>query len=270
MFRGFFDECNRNPEDVRFIMAGWTANVEEWERFTEAWQTCLSTEPSIEYFKSSEANSLSDQFYKFSSSDRDAKVLALSKVIASHDVRGYIALAEHNLLANRPTELKKLIGTYMGTRIYDWAFIAIICKVVTDFLDRGFRSEKIDFIFDACSELRTCIASYERERDGNFSPSMCQICGEAIPGDDKCLAGLQAADLLAGEHSQYLRTNMKGAPYMEIENAKVPIFAFPAQPPKELIERFMQYAQDVAQRHNLVQATVKVLKENGINLNDFK
>ncbi|MGB8061619.1 MAG: hypothetical protein WCF26_06980 [Candidatus Sulfotelmatobacter sp.] len=117
MFRGFFDECNRNPEDVRFIMAGWTATVEEWERFTEAWQGCLSSKPSIKYFKTSESNSLSDQFYKFSTTDRDAKVLALSKIIASHDIRGYIALAEHNLLANRPAQLRQLIGTYMGTRM---------------------------------------------------------------------------------------------------------------------------------------------------------
>ncbi|MGB8065605.1 MAG: hypothetical protein WCF26_27215 [Candidatus Sulfotelmatobacter sp.] len=154
--------------------------------------------------------------------------------------------------------------------MYDWAFMAMVCNVLLDFLDRDCRTEKIDFIFDKCSELRACIEGYELERDTKFPPSMRRICGEAIPGDDKCLAGLQAADLLAGEHSVYLRTNMKAAPYAEIENARIPVLAFSGQPPREAIELTMQYAQEVAQRHNLVQAMLKVCKENGVNLDDFK
>ena len=138
MFRGFFDECNRNPEDVRFIMAGWTATVEEWERFSDAWEKCRLREPSIGYFKTYEANGLSGEFYKFSTASKDAKVLALSKVIIAHNLRGFIATVDHNLLAKRPYQLKKL----MGTRMYDWAFIAMVSTVLTDFLDRGERSEK--------------------------------------------------------------------------------------------------------------------------------
>ena len=57
MFRGFFDESNRNPNEATFILAGWTASVEEWERFSEVWQQCLDEKPAIGYFKSSEARS---------------------------------------------------------------------------------------------------------------------------------------------------------------------------------------------------------------------
>jgi hypothetical protein len=231
MFRGFFDECNRNSEDVRFIMAGWTATVEEWERFSDAWEKCLSTEPSIKYFKTYG----SDEFYKFSLADKDAKVLALSRVIAAHDLRGYVALVEHSLLANRPLKLRKS----MGTRIYDWAFIDIIQNVLADLLNRGC-TEKIDFVFDKCSELRACIESYESQRDTEFPQSMRDISGIVIPGDDKDLAGLQAADLLAGEHSLYLRTNTKSAAYAEIDNAHIPMLAFSARTPRREIERKRQ------------------------------
>lgn len=265
MFRGFFDECNRNPEDIRFIMAGWTATVEEWERFSDAWEKCRLSEPSIEYFKTYEANGLSGEFYKFSSTDRDAKVLALSHVIAAHGLRGYIALVEHSLLANRPEKLRK----FMGSRTYDWAFIAIVQSVLADFLDRR-QTEKIDFIFDKCGELRACIESYEQQKAEEFSPSIRDIAGEVIPGDDKELAGLQAADLLAGEHSSYLRTNTKSPAYAEIDNAHIPILAFSASPPRREIEKLLEYAQAVYQRHDLVQAMAKFLKEQGVNLDDFK
>jgi hypothetical protein len=264
MFRGFFDECNRSVSDVQFVMAGWTAKVEEWESFCEAWHKCLSEKPSIRYFKTSEANRLSDEFYKMSIDASEAKRLALTTVLCNHDVRGYIATAEHTILTDRPEKLRKM----MGTRIYDWAFIAMVSTVLNDFLERGERTEKIDFIFDGCTELRTCIDSYEIRRE-EFPPSMRNICGEAIPGDDKELAGLQAADLLAGEYSTYLRSGHKTAPHLALETAMKPICAFPARPPQQ-IGGLLAYAQEVYQREELVTEMLKSLKAMGVNLNDFK
>ena len=46
MFRGFFDESNKSPSDIQFVMAGWTATVEEWERFSVAWH---DVSPSRQY-----------------------------------------------------------------------------------------------------------------------------------------------------------------------------------------------------------------------------
>jgi len=43
MLRGFFDESNRNPKDIHFLIAGWTGRVDEWEKFTRAWDDCLSS-----------------------------------------------------------------------------------------------------------------------------------------------------------------------------------------------------------------------------------
>ncbi len=77
MFKGFFDECNRNPSEILFVMAGWVASVDEWERFSESWDTCLHQHPRIEYFKSDEANNPSGEFGKLTIADGNAKNLLL-------------------------------------------------------------------------------------------------------------------------------------------------------------------------------------------------
>ena len=264
MFRGYFDECNKNAADVRFIMSGWIGRVEQWEVFTDAWQTVLSDKPAIEYFKGSEANTLGDEFLRFSSPDRDAKKLALAEVIRNSGMQGYVVTVPHDILGEKPSQLKK----WMGTRVYDWAFMALVPKVIIDLLERGERS-KVDFVFDGCSELRACIESYERQRN-EWPPSMRAIAGEVIPGDDKILAGLQAADFLAGEHSVYLETGNKEAAYLSLENASSPIVEFPASPSVDTIKAVLQYATEVYQRWDLVSGMLRDLKAMGVKLEDFK
>src|SRR6266487_4807420 len=263
MFRGFFDESNRNPSEGLFILAGWTARVEDRERFTQDWQECLERKPSIKYFKTYEANHQTGEFYKLNDADAKEKKLALSEIISRHRVRGYIATANYTILNGKPEKLSKL----MGTRIYDWAFIAIVTYVLGDHLDRGENSEKVDFVFDGCSELRACIESYEETRNNKFTPAMRLIAGEIIPGDDKKLAGLQAADILTGEHSAYLKTGTKGDCYMEF--ADLPIMALQASPPQQITE-LLQYAQEVYRRKELVSDMLNLLKEKGVKLDDFK
>src|ERR1035437_1182133 len=119
-------------------MAGWTATVDEWERFSEAWEDCRSRHPSIKYFKHYEAKHPSGEFHKLTIADGNAKILALAKVISHYDVRGYIATVKHSILSSRPEQLRKL----MGTRIYDWAFIAMVSTILEDFLNRGELSDK--------------------------------------------------------------------------------------------------------------------------------
>jgi hypothetical protein len=145
----------------------------------------------------------------------------------------------------------------------------MVSTILEDFLNRNERSEKIDLVFDGCSELRACIESYEIRRT-EFPPSMRKIAGEVIPGDDHELAGLQAADLLAGEHSAYLKSGTKRAPYMEFEQVGMAIMAFPANPPVNEINALLHYAQAVFQRAKETSAMVEFLKSNGIKLDDFK
>jgi len=252
MFRGFFDESNRNPNDGIFILAGWTASVEEWKRFSEAWQACLLERPALEFFKSSRARS-------------NTKRIGLADVISSHNLRGYVATVKHEILSNKPKNLSILKGM-TGMRVYDWALMGIVERILVDYLDRGERSEKIDFVFDHCSELAACIESYRLQKP-KWPPSMQHIAGMIAPGDDQNIAGLQAADLFAGEHSAYLRTGQKSPVYMTL--SRIPIAEFPISPPP-VMESLLQYSQDVQQRAEFVHKILKSLKESGVRLDDFK
>jgi hypothetical protein len=262
MFRGFFDEGNRNPLDIMFVMAGWLASVEQWEIFTSKWQACLDAKPAIKYFKSSEADTLDGEFLKCLRSDAEAKKLALAKVIGGSLVYGYVVSQPHELLKEKPDRLRK----FMGTRIYDWAFMALIPKVLFESLESG-RREKIDFVFDGCSELRACIESYERQRL-EWPPSVQAVAGEIIPGNDKELAALQAADLLTSQHCVYLKTGIVEPPYAQMKQNR--IIEFSPNPPMEVIGSLIAYAKDVYERAELVHELVDDLKARGIKLDDFK
>lgn len=68
----------------------------------------------------------------------------------------------------------------------------------------GFR-DKIDFIFDGNKTdkaLRDCIAVYHDIKEGFKDEIWYPIMGEMVPGDDKELAPLQAADMYAGQLRQ--------------------------------------------------------------------
>jgi hypothetical protein len=154
----------------------------------------------------------------------------------------------------------------MGTRIYDWAFIAMICGVLGDRVELGHTFEKVDFTFDGCAELRACIGSYEQKRE-RFPPSMRAIAGELIPGDDKELAGLQAADLLAGGISARLKG--EAPQYLRIIEESRRMKEIPSVRPPQL-ELLFQYARQVYGRQELAHKMVKLLKERGISLDDLK
>jgi hypothetical protein len=205
---------------------------------------------------------LSGQFYRFNTISSEAKRLALARVISGQNVRGYITTVDHEILKGRPSSLKKR----MGGRIYDWGLISMVTTVLQDLIQRGHTSEKIDFVFDGCKELRTCIAGYESQRE-KFPLSMRRIAGEIIPGDDIELAGLQAADLLAGEYSTYLKTGTKGASYEALAN---PIREFPAKSPEAKLKELIQYAKEVDEREKLVIDIMKSMKSKGLTLDDLR
>jgi hypothetical protein len=263
MLKTFADETNRDAKDMVFVMVGWTANVREWDEFAKSWRACLAEKPSIQYYKTSEANSLSGQFHTFNDeAGMEAKREALARVIASYKLNGYFTEISHKAFSQKPQRLRKL----MGTRIYDWAFIDMVCGVLEDCLERGNPFEVIDFTFDGCPELRACIGSYEGIRE-HFPLSMRAIAGEAIPGDDKRLAGLQAADLLAGGISAHLKGQAQQF-FRIIVDARRIVRLRPYLPPQ--LHLLFQYANQVYGRTELAHKTVKLLKERGIDLDDLK
>ena len=112
----------------------------------------------------------------------------------------------------------------------------LVAMVLDDHLKLKDIENKIDFVFDGCSELRACIESYEQERKRWVTP-MQQIAGEIIPGNDHNFAGLQAADMLAGELSLYSKTKTPSDLY-NLMLAGHRIIQSEVEIPKKLIEEF--------------------------------
>jgi Protein of unknown function (DUF3800) len=230
--KGFFDESNKNSKHKFFLLAGWTAPVEEWETFTIAWSKCLAASPSIKYFKSSESKTLSGQFERCTREIADEKKRALAKIIGSYDFRCYISSAKYESFADRPKELRE----FRVAGYYGWAFMNLIAMVLDDHLKLNDIENKIDFVFDGCSELRASVESYERERKRWLLP-MQNIAGEIIPGNDRNFAGLQAADMLTGELSLYSKTKTPSDLY-NLMLAGRRIIQSEVEIPKNLIEEF--------------------------------
>jgi hypothetical protein len=260
MATGFFDESGRTQIDSHLILAGWTASIPEWEAFTEEWNECLHSRPSIEYFKFSEAAQLDGQFKQFSRASADAKKIALAELINCHPLRGYVTATNRNLLVGKPTQLKKM----MFARPYDWSFMLLVMSVLGDRCDKGEIAERIDLVFDKCSELKRCIESYEKQRM-SLPFLFRQIAGTAMPGDDRELSGLQAADFLAGELCSFTRTSETSQFYRAMLKGKPIVQLATNDAPKKLRDK-LEEARNVLSVHEFLTDIFKLLKKEGVNL----
>jgi hypothetical protein len=79
--RAFTDDSASEIGDRRLFFAGFIHRAEQWALFAQAWNAELNTEPAIEYLKMSEAQNLKKQFRGWSKEHRDAKLLALARVV---------------------------------------------------------------------------------------------------------------------------------------------------------------------------------------------
>jgi hypothetical protein len=208
VFRAFFDESATDSKaNKAFVMGGFLARVEEWESASDAWDACLKEPPSIEYFKHSEAQSLSEQFARFNRTTADEKVLALATVISKFtQLRGFCITVAHRLF--RHYDAKATEGM-IGTRVYDWGFMASTSGLLQYLDDEHPGDEKIDFVFDDCSQLTACIENYNWMKTEPFLKEIMRRAGQCSPGDDKQVAALQMGDLLAWEFSKFIETKAR-------------------------------------------------------------
>lgn len=232
VFRAFFDESGTNPlENKALVMGGFLARVEEWERASDAWEACLHEKPSIEYFKHSEAQSLDGEFRQFNRSMADAKLLALAKTISNFpELRGFGISVAHRLFRHRDAKASQGM---VGTRIYDWGFLTVTSGLCQYLGENHPGDEKVDFVFDDCSQLNGCIEHYNWMKTEPFLVETMRRAGQCSPGDDKEVAALQMGDLLASEFSKAGETKVRSAEFNLIaENNTICHIA--CRPPRQM------------------------------------
>jgi len=230
VLRAFFDESGLDPtRNKSLIMGGFLGSVEELERASTAWDECLHSAPSIEYFKYSECKSLDEQFLKFNRDTADAKELALAKIINNFKLLGFCATVSYTWFVHRDAKASKGM---QGSRPYDWGFGAATSGVV-QWVDAKFSGDdKVDFIFDDRPELESCIEVYNLARNNPLFGFM-KRAGVCVPGEDKTTPALQMADLLAGECCSYVDTKVKSDSFLLIRDINK-IVHVPCKPPRQM------------------------------------
>jgi hypothetical protein len=220
--RAFVDESSSGQKDKAvFLMGGWVADVDAWERFTEDWDKELSKPPAIEYFKHCEAKRQEGQFEGVSATDADRKILNLASVIERHlkpnnhhygILTGLKPEVLRILLKGAPATKKQVRSVLKMTTPYDFCFHSIAGLILAHQCFTLGSDQPVDFIFDSNSQFDDCNKIY-REFKTRMRQEMAAIAGTMVEGDDEELAPLQAADLLVGEAGENIRIGKPSAAF---------------------------------------------------------
>lgn len=232
MFRSFIDEIEARSKQGKevFCFFGWVATVDEWERFSDAWQNELRRNPSIGYFSHHEAKSQTGQFEGRTRSESEAKILSLAKTIADSAIRygattGVRTDQLREMLKSAVLPVRTVRSILHASRSYDWAFHSIVSIILQLQVNLG-ETAQVDFIFDEGDvAFEDCARTYREFRNA-LPPALRALAGMVSTGDDKTVMPLQAADLIAGEATVKLRGQPTGQAYKLIHKKKT-IFSCP-------------------------------------------
>src|SRR5947209_2937655 len=91
-------DLDESFDDTVFVLAGFAAPIDEWEKFSRAWRDALASPPAITALKTRDAMRLSGEFERWTPAERDAKLCLLYKAIDDHVSFGLSALLPIALL----------------------------------------------------------------------------------------------------------------------------------------------------------------------------
>jgi hypothetical protein len=215
MKQAYFDE---SADTQVFLMAGWIGDEDEFKGFNEHWLRVLAEDRAIRYFKNHDALSFEGEFTGWPEADRDAKLMALAKVIANYDLRGIaggIKLATLREVLGKSIASKRVFRNIMKyTEPYEFCFHGVIGQVLQQELAKG--KDRIEFIVDDHTMAKDCISLYQemmsKPDEFGIPRELVGIAGTIKQASDTNTPALQAADLLAGQ----MISEMKGGKKSEL------------------------------------------------------
>jgi hypothetical protein len=194
VLQAFVDDSATDDGEQRLFLAGYINTADKWVLFSDAWKEALQLSPPIEYFKMSEANSLNGQFYGWSVPDKDAKILALARVI-----RHFKPASIHCSISRRDVKsLMKGKVPYGFADPYGYVFSGIMVPLAHQQIQRDMIRVPIDFIFDEQENIgEEAKFWYKQIRDMQPKAVKDLLSIEPLFRNDKNVMPLQAADMLA-------------------------------------------------------------------------
>jgi hypothetical protein len=83
---GYFDDSGSDVGSQCYVLAGFIASVEDWKAVSTKWAQTLDKEPSLRYFKMSEAMAMDGQFRNgWTVPLRNQRIIELVDIIAELD-----------------------------------------------------------------------------------------------------------------------------------------------------------------------------------------
>ena len=153
--QAYIDDSGTAPDQSIFVLAGFVASSDQWAALSDDWKAALALDPSLEYFKASEAYSLNGQFKKrrgWTRDKRDARVAILADIIAKHVQMRTAAWLRRSDFNATIKELKVPKPHALVDNPYFLCFYRVILYTAALQEIIG-RKEPCDFFFDEQSSL---------------------------------------------------------------------------------------------------------------------
>jgi hypothetical protein len=141
--QAFVDDSGGRGQGRYLVSCGLVAHSDHWAAFSDKWTATLAAAPPIRYFKMREAASFSHQFYRFSETQRNDKLIKLASIIDRY--AQFVVFSAFDLDAHEQTWFKS--NAKPLNEPYFWTFHNTIHAVMFELWDIGWR-ERFEIIFD--------------------------------------------------------------------------------------------------------------------------
>jgi hypothetical protein len=141
--QAFVDDSGGKGSTRHFVLAGLVGSAEVWAEFSDEWAACLKQSPSIPVFKMKDAMGRpSGHFFGMTESERDAKLLALARII-----NRYPKIATFSIIDLDAHAQTWALGPKPQSEPYFWPYQNTIMAVCHALWDAGWR-ERFEIIYD--------------------------------------------------------------------------------------------------------------------------
>jgi hypothetical protein len=193
VLNAFIDDSASAEPGRKLVLAGYVHRATRWMKFSDAWQVLLDEEPSIKYFKMSEAESRKGQFLGW----EDGKVLKKLYRLAGLIERYKPWSIACSVSVDDYEEIFKPIAPYDFRYPYFPCFTAIVIGAARVHLGMGL-SDPVDFVFDDQGEIgEEALLWFEMIMESQSPEIKSLVPNKPIFRNDQQILPLQAADFLA-------------------------------------------------------------------------
>lgn len=193
MLQAFIDDSISNRDDKRLFLAGYLGRAESWRAFVFNWRQALLAEPSIRFLHMVEAQNLRGEFAGWTPEARDAKILALARLIQSFEFFSFecsLSTEDHKKLFSGRTP-------FGLARAYSTALCGVTTALVRYVHEFGGK-EPIHFVFDTQEGADKDVEVLWPWLKLSSSPAWRDLLGPTPRfASDLDEVALQAADMLA-------------------------------------------------------------------------